>query len=101
MNIGSFICFYYRFNTGVILLDLQHLNELHWSKLWQTVAEMTLSVYSATGLADQDIFNTVIKQHPELLFRLPCQWNVQLSDNTLSESCHEKNDVKVIIHILL
>ena len=34
------------------------------------------------------MFNAIIKQHPELVFRLPCEWNVQLSDNTLSHFCY-------------
>ena len=46
----------------------------------------------STSLADQDIFNAVIKQYPYLVFQLPCQWNVQLSDNTLSDSlCYTVN----------
>ena len=44
----------------------------------------------------QDIFNTVLKQHPYLVYRLPCQWNVQLSENTRSEQCYsEVSDLKV------
>lgn len=44
----------------------------------------------------QDIFNTVIKQHDYLVYRLPCQWNVQLSMNTQSEQCYsEASDLKV------
>jgi len=51
----------------------------------------------ATSLADQDIFNAVIKQHPYLVHNLPCQWNVQLGDNTRSELCYtEVTDLKVI-----
>ena len=26
---------------------------------------------------DQDIFNSVFKMHPELIYNLPCQWNIQ------------------------
>ena len=33
----------------------------------------------------QDIFNAVIKSHPDLVHKLPCTWNVQLGDNTRSE----------------
>lgn len=32
-----------------------------------------------------------------MLLQLPCQWNVQLGDNTLSEFCYsEVEDLKVI-----
>jgi len=38
----------------------------------------------------------VIKQNPALVYRLPCFWNVQLSDHTRSELCYtEVSDLKV------
>lgn len=40
----------------------------------------------------------MIKQNPDLVHHLPCQWNVQLSDNTRSEQCYmEVSDLKVQI----
>jgi hypothetical protein len=86
-----------RYNTGVILLQLQRLRELGWGQLWRLIAEKDLITMLATSLADQDIFNAIIKQHPYLVYNLPCQWNVQLSDNTRSELCYtEVTDLKVI-----
>ncbi|XP_076328863.1 xylosyl- and glucuronyltransferase LARGE1-like isoform X1 [Tachypleus tridentatus] len=85
------------FNTGVILLHLQRLRELSWMQMWRLIAEKELLSMLSTSLADQDIINAVLKQHPYLIYRLPCQWNVQLSDNTLSELCYtEVQDLKVI-----
>jgi len=44
----------------------------------------------------QDILNAVVLDNPGLVRRLPCQWNVQLSDNTLSEQCYtEVSNLKV------
>ena len=44
----------------------------------------------------QDIFNAVLKQNPQLVYRLPCNWNVQLSEHTRSEQCYsEVADLKV------
>lgn len=44
----------------------------------------------------QDIFNAFLKQNPVLVHRLPCFWNVQLSDHTRSEQCyHQVSDLKV------
>lgn len=38
----------------------------------------------------------MIKQDPALVYRLPCFWNVQLSDHTRSEQCYtEVSDLKV------
>jgi lipopolysaccharide biosynthesis glycosyltransferase len=91
----SYVCL--RYNTGVILLQLQRLRELGWGQLWRLIAEKDLITMLATSLADQDIFNAIIKQHPYLVYNLPCQWNVQLSDNTRSELCYtEVTDLKVI-----
>ncbi|XP_076311862.1 xylosyl- and glucuronyltransferase LARGE2s-like isoform X2 [Tachypleus tridentatus] len=85
------------FNTGVILLHLQRLREFSWMQMWRLTAEKELLSMLATSLADQDIINAVLKQHPYLIYRLPCQWNVQLGDNTLSELCYtEVQDLKVI-----
>lgn len=90
------VCF--RYNTGVILLQLQRLRELGWGHLWRLIAEKDLITMLATSLADQDIFNAIIKQHPYLVYNLPCQWNVQLSDNTRSELCYtEVTDLKVCL----
>ena len=69
----------------------------NWSQMWRLIAERDLTTLLSTQLADQDIINAVIKQHPEILYNLPCQWNVQLSDNTRSELCYlEVTDLKVI-----
>ncbi|NXJ75003.1 LARG2 glucuronyltransferase, partial [Trogon melanurus] len=85
------------FNTGVILLLLDRLRRLGWEQMWRLTAERELMSMLSTSLADQDIFNAVIKQDPALVYRLPCFWNVQLSDHTRSEQCYtEVSDLKVI-----
>ncbi|ELT91285.1 hypothetical protein CAPTEDRAFT_168890 [Capitella teleta] len=85
------------FNTGVILLDLEKLRAINWIQAWRLIAERELMTMLSTALADQDIFNAVIKQHPMLVYTLPCQWNVQLSDNTRSEQCYtDVSDLKII-----
>ncbi|EEC01859.1 conserved hypothetical protein, partial [Ixodes scapularis] len=88
------------FNTGVILLQLQKLRERNWMQMWRLIAEKELISMWFTSLADQDIFNAMLKQHTDLLYRLPCQWNVQLGDNTLSEAslCYSEVQELKIIH---
>ena len=81
---------------GVILMDLSKLRQKNWPHLWRMIAERDLQTMLSTSLADQDIFNAVITQNPHILYEIPCQWNVQLSDNTRSESCYtEVSDLKV------
>lgn len=85
------------FNTGVILLLLERLRRIGWEQMWRLTAERELMSMLSTSLADQDIFNAVIKQNPALVHQLPCFWNVQLSDHTRSEQCYtEVSDLKVI-----
>ncbi|XP_045174255.2 xylosyl- and glucuronyltransferase LARGE2s-like [Mercenaria mercenaria] len=85
------------FNTGVMLMNLKMLRDLDWMTLWRQVAEKELMTMLATSLADQDIINSVLKQNAQLVKTLPCQWNVQLSDNTRSEHCYsEVTDLKII-----
>ncbi|CAO2579821.1 Xylosyl- and glucuronyltransferase LARGE2 [Lemmus lemmus] len=83
--------------SGVILLRLDRLRQSGWEQMWELMAKRELLTQQATSLADQDIFNAVIKEHPELVHPLPCVWNVQLSDHTLAERCYlEAADLKVI-----
>ncbi|KAG2469133.1 LARG1 glucuronyltransferase, partial [Polypterus senegalus] len=81
----------------VILLLLDRLRKLKWEQMWRLTAERELMSMLSTSLADQDIFNAVIKQNPFLVYQLPCFWNVQLSDHTRSEKCYKDvSDLKVI-----
>ncbi|XP_037060918.1 LARGE xylosyl- and glucuronyltransferase 2 isoform X9 [Peromyscus leucopus] len=83
--------------SGVILLWLDRLRQTGWEQMWTLMAKRELLTLTATSLADQDVFNAVIKEHPELVHPLPCVWNVQLSDHTLAERCYlEAADLKVI-----
>ncbi|XP_072033911.1 xylosyl- and glucuronyltransferase LARGE1-like [Amphiura filiformis] len=85
------------FNTGVMLFDLKKLRDLNWMHMWRLTAEKELMNLLSTSLADQDVINAVIKQHPYLVHTMPCSWNVQLSENTRSELCYtEVTDLKVI-----
>ncbi|XP_009576157.1 PREDICTED: glycosyltransferase-like protein LARGE1, partial [Fulmarus glacialis] len=83
------------YNTGVILLLLDKLRKMKWEQMWRLTAERELMSMLSTSLADQDIFNAVIKQNPFLVYQLPCFWNVQLSDHTRSEQCYrDVSDLK-------
>ncbi|XP_062347275.1 xylosyl- and glucuronyltransferase LARGE1 isoform X3 [Cinclus cinclus] len=84
------------YNTGVILLLLDKLRKMKWEQMWRLTAERELMSMLSTSLADQDIFNAVIKQNPFLVYQLPCFWNVQLSDHTRSEQCYrDVSDLKL------
>ena len=86
------------FNTGVMLMDLTEMRGLNWSEMWKKVAQRTLEFQNYTSLADQDIVNAVIKTWPDIHYHLPCSWNVQLSEHTLSEQCYGDIEGYNIIH---
>lgn len=85
------------FNTGVMLFDLQKLRQIGWANLWRMTAEKQLINLLSTVLADQDVINAALKDNPQVVYKLPCEWNIQLSDNTQSEYCYEEvTDLKII-----
>ena len=86
------------FNTGVMMLDLQAMREHGWEEMWFQVTMETLRSYKATALADQDVINAVIKEHPNIHYMMPCAWNVQLSEHSLSEYCYRDAEEFKIIH---
>lgn len=87
-------------NTGVILMWVTRLRSMNWSQTWRMVAESDLVTQLSTSLADQDVLNAVIKRQSELLYPLACEWNVQMSDNSLSDSlCYDTKSSQVnVIH---
>ena len=87
-------------NTGVILMIVSRLRAINWSQTWRTVAESDLVTQLSTSLADQDVLNAVIKRESGLLYKLDCRWNVQMSDNSLSDSlCYDTKSSEVnVIH---
>ncbi|KAL7289788.1 hypothetical protein TKK_0016191 [Trichogramma kaykai] len=86
------------FNTGVMLMNLQKLRAMKFNELWKNTASTVLQYIPKTSLADQDIINAVIKNNPNLVFAIDCTWNVQLSDNALSETCYTNTDQINIVH---
>jgi glycosyltransferase-like protein LARGE len=92
------------FNTGVMLMDLQHLRNKKFTNLWKTTTVIVLKDILETSLADQDIINAVIKNNPKFVYVINCTWNVQLSDHALSEMCYnnaEKINVSNINYFMI
>ena len=80
-----------------MLFDLQKLRKIGWANLWRMTAEKQLINLLSTVLADQDVINAALKDNPQVVYKMPCEWNIQLSDNTQSESCYEDvTDLKII-----
>ena len=86
------------FNTGVILVNLELMRERNWKEIWHRAAKECLSIHHKTALADQDVVNAAAKREGNLVFILPCVWNIQLSENTLSSSCYKSAHHFKVIH---
>ncbi|KAG7203628.1 hypothetical protein KM043_013663 [Ampulex compressa] len=86
------------FNTGVMLMHLQQLRNRKFITLWETVTKHVLAHIPETSLADQDVINAVIKEHPHIVYKIDCTWNIQLSDHTISDTCYRDINRINIIH---
>lgn len=87
------------FNTGVMLLSLKAMRaQAVWHSMWESVALQAVQTHRSTALADQDIINAMIREHPDVHMILPCGWNVQLSEHTLSDYCYRDPEEFKIIH---
>lgn len=79
------------FNTGVMLMRLDRMREAGWQSLWPGAVADVLRTRPAehqfTHLADQDVINALIRARPEIVYVLPCQWNIQLGDNSDADQC--------------
>lgn len=82
------------FNTGVMLLDLQKMRtRVNWKSLWHRTVKENLKSLKQTTLADQDVINAIIKNNPQIVLNISCQYNVQMSTQTLAKNCYGE-DVK-------
>lgn len=86
-------------NGGVLLADLKKCREMSWANVWQTIYNRTKPAHPSLWMADQDIFNTVFKMHPHLLYRLPCRWNIQFSQYGNFSSCYRSEIWPGILHV--
>lgn len=78
-------------------MDLKSLRSMDWMAVWRRVAETNLRLLRSTALADQDIFNAVIKEKPGLVHVISCAFNLQLGDRTNIELCQSDiSDLKII-----
>ncbi|VDL89438.1 unnamed protein product [Schistocephalus solidus] len=107
------------FNTGVALMDVHKMRRHAWGDHWRNVTKKTLRRLNYTSLADQvskdfvsqrpedsqrlheiafvflskDIVNAALFHDNRRVKRLPCKWNVQLTDSVDYASCLRENEL--------
>lgn len=63
------------------------------SKVFSSFGLLSLQLFCSLG--DQDILNALIKEHPDIIYKLPCYWNTQMSSFSTSSACYSKFKAKV------
>ncbi|XP_050448704.1 xylosyl- and glucuronyltransferase LARGE1-like isoform X2 [Cataglyphis hispanica] len=86
------------FNTGVMLMHLRRLRDGKFASLWERVTKSVLRYIPETSLADQDVINAVINEQPNIVYKIECTWNIQLSDHTISDMCYRDTNHINILH---
>lgn len=79
----------YLYKPDVIILWYQKFETINCQKKYRYMYLYQVS-YLYLIVLKQDIFNAVLKEHPYFVYHLPCQWNVQLSDNSKSDKCYNQ-----------
>ena len=64
-------------NTGVVLMHLQRMRSLGWRQMWKNATKSMIKQRMAISMADQDILNYMLVSCPQILFWIPCEWNMQ------------------------
>lgn len=58
------------------------------SEFYGCICNSNLTEYCSLG--DQDILNSIMKELPDIVYKLPCYWNVQMSSFSTASSCYSK-----------
>ncbi|CAL8085013.1 unnamed protein product [Calicophoron daubneyi] len=62
-------------NTGMLLLDLEKMRAVKWSKLWRKAAKEMSTQWNKLIFGDQIIFNYIIYNNPAYFHEISCEWN--------------------------
>ena len=88
-------------NSGVIFWNLTVARSVDWTGLWQRELEGLLQSRGIKGLpnGDQEVFNIVCTEHPELMDIVPAKWNFQLTNHIWESKVfdHAMQDV-IVFH---
>lgn len=79
----------------MLLYNLKVLRDIDWPTVWTNITKRSILLYGSTSLADQDVINAIFVEKPEILYEVPCGWNTQLSDKSLSFNCYTVSKIKV------
>ncbi|TGZ66896.1 hypothetical protein CRM22_005112 [Opisthorchis felineus] len=74
-------------NSGVVLMHLSRMREAGWSDMFIEETKKILLVYKDLSGGEQSVLNKLIRKRPELYYRVPCEWHVQLWYEEVHRCC--------------
>ncbi|KAA0190634.1 hypothetical protein FBUS_00984 [Fasciolopsis buskii] len=74
-------------NGGLALLHLSRMRQVNWDGKWREVLKRILRRKSKLGESDQEVVRELIRKYPELYYKVPCEWNVQVYVEVASMCC--------------
>ncbi|GMR62793.1 hypothetical protein PMAYCL1PPCAC_32988, partial [Pristionchus mayeri] len=83
-------------NSGLVLLNVERMRLANWSRMWRREMEERLQVFKYGH--DQDVFNALTVTYPDIVVRLPCEYNLQLGVMSEPWTCLTSDMNVKIIH---
>ncbi|KAF6772854.1 hypothetical protein AHF37_08185 [Paragonimus kellicotti] len=74
-------------NGGVVLIDLSKLRKIGWHQIWQEVVINFFKTVPELAEGEQTIVHAILQMIPQLFYKLPCEWNVQLWNANAAACC--------------
>ncbi|GMR61978.1 hypothetical protein PMAYCL1PPCAC_32173, partial [Pristionchus mayeri] len=75
------------FNAGVMLMHTERMRKANWSEMWKNEARERLKRFSTGHDQVQDILNALTISYPHIVVELPCEYNLQLGEQSLPAEC--------------
>ncbi|CAH8584958.1 unnamed protein product [Schistosoma intercalatum] len=77
----------YGYNNGVLLFDLSKIRLTLWNELWIVITKNALDTQGYLTTGEQDILNLILFESKYILYEIPCEWNIQLSEGSDEQRC--------------
>ncbi|KAF7256576.1 hypothetical protein EG68_05865 [Paragonimus skrjabini miyazakii] len=74
-------------NGGVVLVDLVKLRKINWHQIWREVVVNYFKTVPELAEGEQTIVHAILQMIPQLYYKLPCEWNVQVWNAKAAACC--------------
>ncbi|CAH8648077.1 unnamed protein product [Schistosoma margrebowiei] len=77
----------YGYNSGVVLMDLAKLRSAVWNHLWMSAIKFVMKATRYLSAGEQGVINLIMFRNNEIFYKIPCEWNIQLSSGVDVHRC--------------